>query len=494
MGKVVIPKHSAKVDEMNAVLRIHYEKNDWVKSSDYKEKLMQMIGGGQYPSSYPKKAQIPAYFGFLESKVTKGGKISERRITASGRAMYEAILLNDRKARQKLILEALESVIFGRDNAGCTSGNSDIEAPVVLVRCILDTGYCTANEYAYMVWSLNDMCRKYYESLSDVIQARNMGGITISEEAQDYKDWKPVLAMLRWGFLIKSSDDAQKVLLHPEVIRQYEDRLQKLMVYNIDKFEGAEEQDFDEIVSVEDNAAVYKPFKVDDENIALIGQGCFIQPCADIERQNICPDDYVLFVDRQMRRLAAHHSYCIESLVKAGDDYKVFFRRQFIINKSKEESLLSELRAEERLSRKVQIQEAVKELISYRDYNNQLDVFRKKNKDVLPAYLIIRALLTLEYMSDMEQDYMISALVDGRETYSDAVKAIHMARSGVSLGFRDKRQEFFKLPSLRKLREKGILEAYQKDGVKGVAINPVVKEMYGEALRHLSFYVVDIGK
>ena len=39
MGKIVIPKHSADVEEMNAVLKIHYEANDWVKSREYVEKL-----------------------------------------------------------------------------------------------------------------------------------------------------------------------------------------------------------------------------------------------------------------------------------------------------------------------------------------------------------------------------------------------------------------------------------------------------------------------
>ena len=64
MSKIVIPKHSADVEEMKAVLKIHYEANDWVKGSDFKRKLMEIIGAGQYPSSYPKKAQVPAYFDF----------------------------------------------------------------------------------------------------------------------------------------------------------------------------------------------------------------------------------------------------------------------------------------------------------------------------------------------------------------------------------------------------------------------------------------------
>lgn len=85
MGKIVIPKHSADVEEMNAVLKIHYEANDWVKSRDYIAELKRLIGPHQYKTSYPKKAQVPAYFGFLECKITKGKKITERRITNSGK-------------------------------------------------------------------------------------------------------------------------------------------------------------------------------------------------------------------------------------------------------------------------------------------------------------------------------------------------------------------------------------------------------------------------
>ena len=78
MGKIVIPKHSAAIDEMNAVLKIHYEANDWVSSKKYTDMLKQIIGNDQYPSSYPKKAQVPTYFGFLECKMTPGKRIEER--------------------------------------------------------------------------------------------------------------------------------------------------------------------------------------------------------------------------------------------------------------------------------------------------------------------------------------------------------------------------------------------------------------------------------
>lgn len=99
---------------MNAVLKIHYEANDWVKSREYVEKLKTMIDPDLYPSSYPKKAQVPTYFGFLECKITSGNNITERRITNSGKKMYEAIISDDIATRQELLMDAIENVIFGK--------------------------------------------------------------------------------------------------------------------------------------------------------------------------------------------------------------------------------------------------------------------------------------------------------------------------------------------------------------------------------------------
>lgn len=69
MGKIVIPKHSADVEEMNAVLKIHYDANDWVKSREYVEKLKTMINPNLYPSSYPKKRRCLHILVFLNVKL-----------------------------------------------------------------------------------------------------------------------------------------------------------------------------------------------------------------------------------------------------------------------------------------------------------------------------------------------------------------------------------------------------------------------------------------
>ena len=64
MGKIVMPKNSALLNEIESVLQIYYEAETWITNDEYKTKLKAIIGDDQYSSSYTKKAQITSYFGF----------------------------------------------------------------------------------------------------------------------------------------------------------------------------------------------------------------------------------------------------------------------------------------------------------------------------------------------------------------------------------------------------------------------------------------------
>ena len=65
-----MPKNSALLNEIEAVLKIYYEANDWIPNDVYKTRLKELIGDDQYSSSYTKKAQITSYFGFTRSAIT----------------------------------------------------------------------------------------------------------------------------------------------------------------------------------------------------------------------------------------------------------------------------------------------------------------------------------------------------------------------------------------------------------------------------------------
>ncbi len=236
MGKIVMPKNSALLNEIESVLQIYYEADNWLPNDEYKAKLKLMIGDDQYSSSYTKKAQITSYFGFTIWEDINNPQ-SRRRITPSGKKMYEAIKAEDTAAVQEVLMNALETVKFGRDNYGCPESSSDVEPPSLYVRAILDMGYLTYREFAFLLWKLEDLGANYTDSLAELKVLRSKGTIDLGEEANKYADCKPIMILVRWGFLAEDTTDSsggKHIIIAPEVLSKYETRLRNLKIYNID--------------------------------------------------------------------------------------------------------------------------------------------------------------------------------------------------------------------------------------------------------------------
>lgn len=236
MGKIVMPKNSALLNEIESVLEIYYETNDWLPNDEYKIKLKAMIGDNQYSSSYTKKAQITSYFGFTIWEDISNPQ-SNRKITPSGKKMYQAIKAEDTAAIQDVLMNALETVKFGRDNYGCPESSSDVEPPSLYIRAILDMGYLTYREFAFLLWKLEDLGANYTDALAELKVLRSRGAIDLGEEAKKYADCKPIMILVRWGFLAEDATDAsggKHIIIAPEVLEKYETRLRNLKIYNID--------------------------------------------------------------------------------------------------------------------------------------------------------------------------------------------------------------------------------------------------------------------
>lgn len=491
MGKIVIPKHSADVNEMNAVLKIHYDANDWVKSRDYVAKLKTIIDPTLYPSSYPKKAQVPTYFGFIECKMTRGKNITERRITESGKKMYEAIISDDIVARQDLLMDAIEKIVFGKNNGGSPSSESDIEAPDLVIRCIIDTGYCTSHEYAYLIWNLHDNGKKYYQCLPDILKARNSGGIILPTEAKNYSDWKPILALIRWGFLIKADDGRQKVLIHPAVYQRYSDRLRKLKIYNVDKRDPIEINESNVIESVDET--VFKPFAVSEESAVSIKNGELQEEIIDVEKQHIFSGDSVLFVNRSMSRLLAYHSYLIAKMKKIGTKYHMSLEMEEAVNRKQEKVLLEELKKEAEKQDENSRQRLLLDILKYRKSNHNIkDVF-ENNLDIEPVNLVIRALTELDYLYENELKYLLSELIIGDLNYTEAITIIKEGRTSGEQLLSDTAEKL-DYKSIYSMVDGNLLKWSKLDGEKILQIDASLNKIYKEQFKRLMIYAVDICK
>ena len=193
MGKIVMPKNSALLEEVEAVLKIYYDAGDWMANEDYKRLLMAMIGDEQYASSYTKKAQITSYFGFTIWEDITNAR-SMRKITESGKRFYKHICNKNQDGILEELMYSLENVTFGRNNYGSPDSDSDVEPPVVFIRAILDLKYLTYKEFAYLLWKLEDCGKNYTDAIAEIRKGRSQYNFEIDKEAQKYTD-----AALTWG-------------------------------------------------------------------------------------------------------------------------------------------------------------------------------------------------------------------------------------------------------------------------------------------------------
>jgi len=254
MTKITMPKNSALLEEIEAALAIYYDENDWLSNNVYKTRLKKAIGEHQYSSSYTKKAQILSYFGFVVWEDPSDSR-SKRRITASGREFYLNIMRKNEGGIQKNLLDSIEKNIFGKNVCGCPSSNSNVEPPALCIRAILDLDYITYTEFAFLLWNLADKGEDYNKSVSIIKQARQKRlPLKIPSEANQYMDAKPIMTLVRWGFLSEIPGRSKHITINKNVLDNYKERLLKLSIYN-DKKQPREEKftiDVPQVDEIED--------------------------------------------------------------------------------------------------------------------------------------------------------------------------------------------------------------------------------------------------
>lgn len=274
MGKIVMPKNSALLEEVEAVLKIYYEADGWISNDEYKTKLKAIIGDDQYASSYTKKSQITSYFGFTEWQDINNVR-SLRRITQRGKSFYKNILSSNTEGIIEDLVNSLEVVTFGRNNFGCPDSDSDIEPPVVFVRTVLELGYLTYKEFAYLLWKLEDCGANYTDCLRDIRQLRANDHFELNHTAQKYTDAKPIMILIRWGLLAEGETVSgnKQIIIPSNNLEKFEKRIKNLKIYNIDK-DIIDEPAFDygNDVNVDDNEKKFRKWMA--KQITVNGTPC----------------------------------------------------------------------------------------------------------------------------------------------------------------------------------------------------------------------------
>lgn len=255
MGKMVIPKNSASIEEVIGAIQIYYDADGWLSNADfiqiYKNKI-GVIGDDKDSSAYTKKTEIGCYYGFLEWKdITK--KTSPRRITERGKRFLEHYNVNDTDAIHEDIMKSLEEVSFGRNNYACMSCDSDIEPPALFLRAMMDLGYLTNSEFAYLVFKMEYEGQHYTDTIKEIKQIRDDGKkiippkddenevydsdvVVLDRSVKKFTDPKPILILERWGVLSSQQINGTKATsISSTYLAKYRDRLRNLKIFNVDK-------------------------------------------------------------------------------------------------------------------------------------------------------------------------------------------------------------------------------------------------------------------
>lgn len=234
-----MPKNSADMDVLFPILEFYYNKSNWVENSEYIDYIKKYLlennidDKEREPQHYTKRMQILSYFGFIEWQDLADSQ-SERRITNSGRAFYLALKNNNENEIFKIIVDSLKTIDFGRNNFGAPTSDSDVEAPVLCIRAILDLKYISKTEFAYLLWKLQDKGFTYSTVIKEIEDIRNniLKPIELPEDAKKYTDWKPVNFLERINFLVT---EGNQTFISKNALDKYKLELRNLKIYNVDK-------------------------------------------------------------------------------------------------------------------------------------------------------------------------------------------------------------------------------------------------------------------
>lgn len=217
---LITPKHTGEIYTFFSSLEVLFQHDDWIDNETFKNELFELyvridkrnefifLNGKPAKkndeSDYTKDLQLPMYFGFAEADSFRSN--SNKRITKSGRALFEAYQQQDNNKIISLFVEAIKKCSFGRNNFGCIRSDSDYEAPAILLRSIILLNGLTNKEYAYILYELDNKNRDYSEIISEVTINRETATLGLKYDNLN-TDIKFITLFCNLGILFRDSSN-----------------------------------------------------------------------------------------------------------------------------------------------------------------------------------------------------------------------------------------------------------------------------------------------
>ncbi len=227
---LVVPSIDSNPEMINLVLRL-LESKEPINQGDLAEELMKdsLLEKVTNKNAAMRKTEMARYFGL----VNLVGRPANLYITERGRRYRVA----NEKSKIEIIFEALMNDSFGRNNNGISGTDSDVEAPNVFLKSIIDLKGITTLEYASILYLMDKENFTYYESIGEI--KRRRAGNSIDEMIsiikhgnfdRKYGTNNKIINFFKNINIVYKKED--EYYLFDEIFNQYKDIIRDLEVIN----------------------------------------------------------------------------------------------------------------------------------------------------------------------------------------------------------------------------------------------------------------------
>lgn len=234
-GNLIMPKQTGQKDAFYASLQLYYNsyKNgeEWYSNEKFKieiQKLLPYLSKGAQDGPYlVKQSELTRYFGLVYYDYSS--RPSRAKITDSGIRFYNAYLQNNIDLQIEILMEAIFNNSFGRNNAAIQSSDSDVDAPKLFLKSIVDLDGINNNGLAYLLYITHDLNINYNDAITELSKTNNEEREIPIEKANKYGDVKFTVLLTSLGITEVSNG---KYILSENISNKYLERIKKLSIYN----------------------------------------------------------------------------------------------------------------------------------------------------------------------------------------------------------------------------------------------------------------------
>lgn len=232
---LIMPKQTGQLDVFYASLQLFYNSNkakeEWVTNEKFKleiQKLLPYLSKGAQDGAYlVKQSELTRYFGLAFYDYPK----RRTKITDRGIIFYNAYLQNNQNLQLDIIMESILNDSFGRNTSAVESSNSDVDAPKLFIKSILDLKSITRKDLAYLLYVTHDKQVSYYDALCEYKSLQQNREINIPPALSNkYSDVKFTILLTKIGICKTAKNNSY--ILSDYVVKNYESKIKNLSIYN----------------------------------------------------------------------------------------------------------------------------------------------------------------------------------------------------------------------------------------------------------------------